>query len=464
MSSVAEPRIRFFTGSQGQRIAYAAAGSGPPLVMPAWWVSHVERDVASERFRRFFEVLAAHHTVVRYDRPGVGLSVRERSEWTLESEVSQLEALIEHLGFEHLALLGFSCGGPPAVAYAATHPGRVSKLVLVGSYANGAEITTPELQTAMVDFTRAGWGIGSKTLSDLMAPDLDREASRKLAAEQRASSSADVAARLLQMTFELDCRSQAEALSVPTLVLHRRGDGTITSDAGRALAALIPDADFRVVEGDAHLPWLGEQAPLLDPILEFLAEPGAAPSVPEPDDDACVWRREGDLWRLRFSGQEVRLAHRKGLEDLAILLSNPMREVSAAELRGGPVGTAPAPEHGSDEVLDESARRQYADRLRDLTAEIEEADANHDLGRLEALQEEQEALLEQLRAASGLGGRTRRLGDPAERARKAVSARIRDAIKHVQKVHPDLANHLESSITTGLTCVYRPDTAHLWLS
>ena len=64
MSSIAEPRIRFFTGSQGQRIAYAAAGSGPPLVMPAWWVSHVERDVASERFRRFFEVLAAHDAVL----------------------------------------------------------------------------------------------------------------------------------------------------------------------------------------------------------------------------------------------------------------------------------------------------------------------------------------------------------------------------------------------------------------
>lgn len=464
MSTVAEPRIRFFTGSQGQRIAYAAAGSGPPLVLPAWWVSHVERDVANEGFRRFFETLAAHHTVVRYDRPGVGLSVRERSEWTLESEVAQLEALIEHLGFERLALLGFSCGGPPAVAYAAAHPDRVSKLVLVGSYANGAEITTPEFQTAMVDFTRAGWGIGSKTLSDLMAPDLDPEASRRLAAEQRASSSADVAARLLQMTFELDCRSQAEALSIPALVLHRRDDGTVKADAGRALAALIPDADFRVVEGDAHLPWLGEQALLLGPILEFLGEPGVLPSVPEPNDEACVWRREGDLWRLRFSGQEVRVSHRKGLEDLSMLLSNPMREVSAAELRGGSDATALTPEHGADEVLDESARRQYADRLRDLAAEIEEADANHDLGRREGLQQEQEVLLEQLQAASGLGGRTRRLADPAERARKAVSARIRDAIKHVQKVHPVLADHLEASVTTGLACVYRPVTARLWLN
>jgi pimeloyl-ACP methyl ester carboxylesterase len=84
-------------------------------VLPAWWVSHVERNWENPRFREFFEPLAQHHTVVRYDRLGVGLSVRERSKFKIESEVATLESLIEHLGFERVSLLGFSCGGPPSV-------------------------------------------------------------------------------------------------------------------------------------------------------------------------------------------------------------------------------------------------------------------------------------------------------------------------------------------------------------
>jgi pimeloyl-ACP methyl ester carboxylesterase len=470
MSTLSKPRIRFFTGTLGQRIAYATAGQGPTLVLPAWWVSHVERDVADERFRRFFERLAAHFTVVRYDRPGVGLSERERSEWTLQSELGQLEALIDHLGVEQTGLLGFSCGGPAAVAYAARHPDRVTRLILVGAYANGQDLAEKPVQEAIANLARASWGMGAKALSDLMAPDLSKAEVREQAKSQLASCSPEVAGRLLQMTFDLDCSEAAANLGLPTLVLHRRNDQTVRLENGRELAALIPDADFQVLEGDAHVPWQGDQDEIIDPILEFMGatvegpETTRATGLIDGDDAACLWRREGELWRLRFDAKEVVIPHRKGLEDLAVLLANPMRAVSAAELRDGPSAEPPRSERGADAVLDAKARSQYAERLNALDSEFEPAQAANDLARTTRLGEERETLLDELRTATGLGGRERMLGDPAEKARKAVSARIRDAIKRLRDVHPGLADHLDASVTTGLACVYRPDSPPLWHS
>lgn len=466
MEGAPSPRIRFFTGARGQRIAYAIAGSGPPLVLPAWWVSHVERDWADPRFRAFFEPLARRHTVVRYDRPGVGLSVRERSDFSMRSEVAVLEALVDHLGFERISLLGFSCGGPPAVHYAGHHPERVERLVLVNSYAFGGELTTPETQRALVDLVRAHWGLGAQTISDLFAPDLDRKSARRMARVQQEWSSAELASRLLALSFAMECREAASALSLPTLVIHRRKDLTVRLDAGRALAALVPDADFLPVDGNAHVPWQGESGPILDAVLAFLGAPAPQrdPRVTADPDD-CLWRREGELWHVRFEGRAAHLPHRKGLEDLAVLLEHPMREIPARELAAG-VGSAGSlePDAGADPVLDETARRAYAERAGAIESELADAEARNDLGRVEALRAEREALLAELGAARGLGGRARRLGDARERARKAVSARIRESIKRLREVHPALAAHLEASVTTGLSCCYRPSPARTWLT
>ena len=267
------PRIRFFTGAQGQRIAYAISGSGPPLVLPAWWVSHVERDWDNERFRAFFEALARHHTVIRYDRPGVGLSVRERSEFTLENEVDTLGSLIEHLGFERVSFLGFSCGGPPAVTYATRNPDRVDRLVLVGSYAYGGDLATAKLVGALVDLVEEHWGLGAQTIADLFAPDLEKKQARQLARSQHDWASAELAARLLELSFSMDCREVALRLSRPTLVIHRRNDQTVHLAAGRDLAARVSNAELITLEGNAHVPWEGESEPIVEAVLEFLGGP-----------------------------------------------------------------------------------------------------------------------------------------------------------------------------------------------
>ena len=117
---------------------------------------------------------------------------------------------------------------------------------------------------------------------------------------------------------------------------------------------------------------------------------------------------------------------------------------------------------GADEVLDDRARQELRARLVDLEEEIEEADRWHDPERASRAALERDALLGELAAATGLGGRTRRLGDQSERARKTVTARIRDVIDRVERLHPALGAHLRGSVTTGTYCAYSPPAPTAW--
>lgn len=170
-----------------------------------------------------------------------------------------------------------------------------------------------------------------------------------------------------------------------------------------------------------------------------------------------LFRREGGVWRLRYSGAEVLVQDGKGLHDLATLLAAPGREVAARELL-----RLDEPATGSDPVLDATARAAYRHRLTELTEEVDEAEARHDLGRAERARTERELLLRELSAAAGLGGRPRRLGDESEKARKTVTARIRYSISRIAAVHPDLGSHLHAHVHTGTRCQYLPDEPVSW--
>ena len=177
-----------------------------------------------------------------------------------------------------------------------------------------------------------------------------------------------------------------------------------------------------------------------------------------------VFRREGDTWTLAFGDRSVSLRDAKGLRDLAVLLATPGREVTATELvTGVPSSAAPSlAAMGADPVLDDRARAAYRVRLTQLDDELAGADRQHDIERSARLAAERDALIEELAHATGLGGRRRRLGDVTERARTTVTARIRDAIGRVERVHPELGRHLRASIVTGARCSYRPAETVRW--
>ncbi|KOX14528.1 ATPase [Saccharothrix sp. NRRL B-16348] len=175
-------------------------------------------------------------------------------------------------------------------------------------------------------------------------------------------------------------------------------------------------------------------------------ESGTASS---PERTVREFRRDGDVWALSYGGVTVRMPDSKGLRDLHVLLGSPGEPVAAVALLA-PEAVASA-RLGGDPVLDDEAKSRYRRRLAQLDDEIDRA---FDDDRAAALDRERAALLDELRAAAGLAGRTRRLGDEAERARKAVTARIRDTLRKLDDRHPGLAAHLRDTVSTGATCVY----------
>ncbi|PVD01936.1 AAA family ATPase [Streptomyces sp. CS147] len=179
---------------------------------------------------------------------------------------------------------------------------------------------------------------------------------------------------------------------------------------------------------------------------------------------SAEFRRNGPVWQLRWDGVTVHVPDAKGLRDLHSLLGLPGADVPAVRLlapEGGDLVVA-AGQLGGDPVLDEEAKRRYKEHLDRLDAEIDRAAARDDAQQVEKYDRERQALLDELRTAAGLGGRTRRLGDQTERARKTVTARIRDTLRKLETLHPALAAHLRASVTTGTTCAYRPEHSPDW--
>jgi hypothetical protein len=229
-------------------------------------------------------------------------------------------------------------------------------------------------------------------------------------------------------------------------------------DAAVTLAACRDEADRLAMtsvlaEAEALAERLAD-----DGALDDAAVPGA-PAGPSPSVGRCSVTE--DVWTLSYAGLTVQLPDSKGLRDLQTLLRQPGTDVEAVTLFDGHRADRP-PRHRGADVLDGRARADYRRRLGELDGEIEAALARGADDRARRLDVEREALLAELRAAVGLGGRSRRLGDDVERARKAVTARIRDTLRRLDERHPPMAEHLRRSITTGTACRYQPAEPVRW--
>ncbi len=266
-----EQKIRFCTAADGLRLAYSIIGQGPALVMPPPMVSHQELAWQEPGYRRFWERLASHHTFVCYDRPGTGLSDRNRTGFSLDSELRDLEIVVGHLKLKHFALLGHGFGGPVAIAYAAKYPRGISHLILYGTYARGAAITTEEVKVSVISLVQAHWGVGSKAIADFLIPG---DAASEFAAKYiRECAAPEIVAGILDFAYRNDVVHLLAGLRVPTLVLHRHQDRAIPFRLGRELASLIPNARFVPLEGRDNVPWLGDSESVLSAIAEFLGDP-----------------------------------------------------------------------------------------------------------------------------------------------------------------------------------------------
>lgn len=283
-------------------VAWCAIGSGPPLVIGGWWASHLALNWEDPAFQGFVRALARRHTVIRYDRPGTGLSDRDGPPpASLGEELTALAGFLAGIGYSRVSLLGASSGSAVAAAYTAGHPERVDRLVLYGSYARGADIASPAARELMVSVVETQWGLGARVLADVFLPNATGGERETFARFQRRSASRESASRALRAVYAMDSSAYLSRIRVPTLVLHRRHDRAIPFALGREVADTVPGATFVELDGDDHFPWLGDSLAVSETIERFLG--GLPPSRPPTDHPApTLTEREREVLTLVAHG------------------------------------------------------------------------------------------------------------------------------------------------------------------
>jgi pimeloyl-ACP methyl ester carboxylesterase/DNA-binding CsgD family transcriptional regulator len=306
-------RIRFCTSRDGVRIALATAGEGPPLVRVNNWFTHLELDWDSPVWRHWSEALAERRMLVRYDPRGSGLSDRDVTDFSLDAMVADLEAVVDALELRRFPLIGLCQGGLIAVAYAARHPERVSRLVLYDSYPYGAFVDEAgeklaRQAQAFSEMIEIGWGrkVGAfrEIFANLLMPEAAGRDLKWIGELQRRSASPAIACLLWNAFNAFDIRGEAGKVTAPTLVFHVRGDAMVPFEAGRRLAAAIPNARFVPLEGKNHILRPDEPAwPIFKKELnEFLRADEQAESF-APDEFATLTAREKEILDCIARGQ-----------------------------------------------------------------------------------------------------------------------------------------------------------------
>src|SRR6266516_2570756 len=273
-------------------IAYQVVGDGPfDLVYVPGWVSNVELLWEKPKPARFLERLASFSRLIIFDKRGTGMSDRVPTDHlpTLEQRMDDVRAVMEAAGSERAALFGVSEGGPMSVLFAATHPDRVTALVLHGAMGRTTEApdypwATPAeaLRESAAEFIAPYWGQQAEGMVELFAPSFadDPQAVEFTALIERSAASPAMVQQIFEMFLDIDVRGILPTINVPTLVLHRRGDRVVNWRAGKELATRIPNARYVELPGIDHLPWAGDSETVLGEIEEFLT---GVRSTPEPD-------------------------------------------------------------------------------------------------------------------------------------------------------------------------------------
>jgi pimeloyl-ACP methyl ester carboxylesterase/DNA-binding CsgD family transcriptional regulator len=283
-----QQQIRFCTGSDGVRLAYAVSGTGPPLLRAPHWITHLEHDAAV--WGHLLDALGRRFTLVRFDQRGCGLSDRSVTEISFEAWVHDLEAVADAASLERFALFGVSQGAAIAIAYAARHPERVSHLILFGGYVQGW--TTRDLSArerekfdTLGKLIELGWSGRDPSLRQVFTtqfiPGAAMEQVRAFNELMRLSTPPETALRIYHAFGAIDVRAEAPQVRCPTLVLHSTGDHRVPFEEGRRLAGLIPGARFVPLESENHLLLADEPAlrRFLDAIDEFLPPAKGGPAA-----------------------------------------------------------------------------------------------------------------------------------------------------------------------------------------
>src|SRR6185436_1621876 len=238
---------------------------------------------------QFFERISSFSRLIIFDKRGTGLSDPVAEVPTLEERVDDVRAVMDAAGSERAVLFGISEGGPMSVLFAATHPDRVTALVLYGAMGRTTEAPdypwaspADALRESAAEFIAPYWGRDAEVMVELFAPSLVgtpgvAEFNARL---ERSAASPAMVQQVFEMYLDIDVRAILPTIRVPTLVLHRRGDRVVNRRAGRELASQVPGARYVELEGIDHVPWAGDSEAILGEVEEFLT---GARSMPDAE-------------------------------------------------------------------------------------------------------------------------------------------------------------------------------------
>jgi DNA-binding winged helix-turn-helix (wHTH) protein/dienelactone hydrolase len=285
-----------YTVSDGLHIAYQVTGGGEPdIVLIPGFVSHLELDWANDRHAHFLDGLGSLGRLIRFDKRGTGMSDRPVGLPDLETRMHDVLAVMDAVGSRRAVLCGYSEGGPMAILMAATHPERVSSLVLYGSYAKRTRgdgypwAQTDEERRSYTDRLIDSWDWEADLR--MRCPSGDPQMQRWWAQRMRAAATPSTIRALMDMNSAVDVRDVLGAVRVPTLVLHRTGDALFKVGEARYLADHIPSARLQLLEGADHLV-SGDPDQILGQIEPFVRT--LRPNAPEPLSLAAIVAAAGE--------------------------------------------------------------------------------------------------------------------------------------------------------------------------
>lgn len=267
-----EPRIQYATTSDGVSIALWSIGEGLPIVNPPpalpW--SHIELEWQIPEWRHWYEHLQETYQIVRYDNRGSGLSTRNVSDFSLESHLRDLEAVVDRLGLEKFAIFGMYTNAPVAIAYAVRHPERVSHLILFCAMARAADShASPGTEEALAHLRDIDYELFTETLAHTVFGWSEGDAAHRVAVYMRESLSHDAARTCWESNQQMDVTDLLPQITQPTLVLHRREFPLLDLEVAKNLASTIPNARLKVLEGSSLSPYMGDMRAVLDALHEF---------------------------------------------------------------------------------------------------------------------------------------------------------------------------------------------------
>ena len=265
-----EPSLRYARTTDGIPIAYTLTGEGPPLVwLPPAPLGNVFGQWRVPRFRHAYERLGQHVRLLLYDGRGTGHSRRDVDDFSLEAMLRDLDAVVDHAAIETFALLGYYSSSVTAIAYAARHPERVTRLVLFGGTMRLLDVMSPPQSQALVTLIDRDWDLFVDSAAHAWMGWSVGEEGRLVADAFRTATTPAAARAMIETERNMDVSAEVGSVRAPTLVVHRQGE-PMPVEVSEQLAQALPDGRLLRLEGASAGLFLEDPDADIAVLLEFL--------------------------------------------------------------------------------------------------------------------------------------------------------------------------------------------------